>query len=149
VPVLITAGSRATYHDDDRTWRVPKVDLVNVLQLLLGASLIRCHTGRALAETLTRELTEYQTKVGKAGNEQFGAWREGQHDDLVLAVALACWMLERRGGDDPHPYGDLGPVPGSAPPPGVFRGAGGTMPSIFNGRWPDGVFRGAPNPWGR
>ena len=24
-----------------------------------------------------------------AGNTQFGAWREGAHDDLVLAVALA------------------------------------------------------------
>jgi hypothetical protein len=23
------------------------------------------------------------------------AWREGSHDDLVLAVALACWYAER------------------------------------------------------
>ncbi|HEY7307847.1 MAG TPA: hypothetical protein VH643_00670 [Gemmataceae bacterium] len=23
------------------------------------------------------------------------AWREGTHDDLVLAVALACWWAER------------------------------------------------------
>jgi hypothetical protein len=22
------------------------------------------------------------------------AWREGQHDDLVLAVALVCWAAE-------------------------------------------------------
>lgn len=26
-----------------------------------------------------------------AANEMFGAWREGQHDDLVLAVAIAVW----------------------------------------------------------
>jgi hypothetical protein len=29
-----------------------------------------------------------------AGHEQFGVWREGQHDDLVFAVALACWGLD-------------------------------------------------------
>ena len=26
-----------------------------------------------------------------AGHEQYGAWREGEHDDLVFAVALAHW----------------------------------------------------------
>ena len=30
-------------------------------------------------------------KVSSAGREQYGAWREGTHDDLVFAVALACW----------------------------------------------------------
>jgi hypothetical protein len=28
------------------------------------------------------------------GHDQHGAWREGTHDDLVLAVALACWYGE-------------------------------------------------------
>ena len=30
-----------------------------------------------------------------AGNEQYGVWREGKHDDLVFAVALACWASKR------------------------------------------------------
>ena len=25
------------------------------------------------------------------GNDTCQAWREGDHDDLVLAVAVACW----------------------------------------------------------
>ena len=30
-----------------------------------------------------------------AGNPQYGAWpRERAHDDLVLAVALACWAAK-------------------------------------------------------
>jgi len=136
VPVLITSGTRATYHDDDRSWRVPKADLVNTLQVLLQASLIRWSPGLALAETLAKELTEYQTRITAAGNEQFGAWREGQHDDLVLAVALACWALERQARTtDPHPYGESVPAAADAAPPGVFRDLA-----------PEGVFRGAASP---
>jgi hypothetical protein len=30
-----------------------------------------------------------------AGNETFESWRERDHDDLVFAVALACWWADR------------------------------------------------------
>jgi len=40
---------------------------------------------------LAREMAEMRVKITPSGNEQYGAWREGEHDDLVLAVALACW----------------------------------------------------------
>ena len=40
---------------------------------------------------LVREMENFQVKVTDSGNEQFGAWREGEHDDLLLATALACW----------------------------------------------------------
>ena len=29
------------------------------------------------------------------GHHSYEAWREGDHDDLVLAVAMACWCGER------------------------------------------------------
>ena len=32
-----------------------------------------------------------------AGRASFGAWREGQHDDLVMAAALACWRAVVKG----------------------------------------------------
>ncbi|MCX6621219.1 MAG: hypothetical protein NTY38_09080, partial [Acidobacteria bacterium] len=31
----------------------------------------------------------------EAGREQFGVWRKGKHDDLVLATALACWAVKK------------------------------------------------------
>jgi hypothetical protein len=34
--------------------------------------------------------TEHRTR-----HETHEAWREGDHDDLVLAVAMACWCGER------------------------------------------------------
>jgi hypothetical protein len=44
---------------------------------------------------LLAEMADMRAKVTAAGNTQFGAWREGSHDDLVLAVALACWGARR------------------------------------------------------
>ena len=44
---------------------------------------------------LIRELETFRVKITEAANETFGAWREGQHDDLLLAVALAAWAGER------------------------------------------------------
>jgi hypothetical protein len=48
------------------------------------------------AAMLVRELHEMRVKIGPSGREQWGAWRKGEHDDLVMAVALAAWWLGRR-----------------------------------------------------
>jgi hypothetical protein len=45
--------------------------------------------------TLVKEMAEMRVKISGSGSEQFGAWRSGEHDDLVLAVAMACWGVRR------------------------------------------------------
>jgi hypothetical protein len=37
------------------------------------------------------EMAEMRVGVSGAGNESFGASREGTHDDLVVALALSLW----------------------------------------------------------
>ena len=49
-----------------------------------------------------REMAEMPVKVTLTGHEQYGAWREGQHDDLVLAVALACWGAKKMYPNPPY-----------------------------------------------
>ena len=46
-----------------------------------------------------RELAQFKVKINiSTGHDSYEAWREGDHDDLVLAVALACWYgVKRRG----------------------------------------------------
>lgn len=44
---------------------------------------------------LVTEMAGMQVRVTSSGREQFGAWREGSHDDLVFAVALACWNTRK------------------------------------------------------
>ena len=41
-----------------------------------------------------QELLNFKVKINNNGNEQFEAWREGIHDDLVLSVALSSWYLQ-------------------------------------------------------
>ncbi len=49
------------------------------------------------AETLLRELEGFRVRISAAGHDTYGAWQDGAHDDLVLAVALACWYGEHEG----------------------------------------------------
>jgi hypothetical protein len=93
-PVTITAGHNAS-RSPDGSCHVPKIDLVAVLQVLLSTGRLLIAPQLREAQTLARELKSFQVKVTAAANETFGAWREGQHDDLVLAAALACWAGER------------------------------------------------------
>jgi hypothetical protein len=47
------------------------------------------------APDLVAELAGMRVKVECEGREQYGAWREGTHDDLVFAVALAYWAARK------------------------------------------------------
>ena len=96
VPVTITAGADAQ-KDEEGGWRVPKRDLVGVVQVLLQNQRLRIAAALPEAETLLRELEGFRVRVSAAGHDTYGAWRDGTHDDLVLAVALACWYGEHEG----------------------------------------------------
>jgi hypothetical protein len=89
VGVTITAGHAA--HCDRDGWKVPKKEIVGVLQVLLQRRLLKVAGTLADAKVLAEELARFQVKITAAANEVFGAWREGQHDDLVLAVGIAAW----------------------------------------------------------
>ena len=52
--------------------------------------------GLSLRETLVKELLNFRVKINiSTAHDSYEAWREGDHDDLVLSVALACWAGER------------------------------------------------------
>lgn len=91
--VTITAGD--TPSREGRDYRVPKRELVSVLQVLLQTDRLGIVSSLQHAETLTRELLAFKVKISAAGNDTYGNdWRENPHDDMVLAVALATWAGE-------------------------------------------------------
>jgi hypothetical protein len=92
VPVLITAGHAVTKVDG--TLHVPKRELASTLVTVLQTGRLKI----ALLperEILERELGLFRVKVTSAGNETYEAWRERDHDDLVLSTALALFVGER------------------------------------------------------
>jgi hypothetical protein len=92
--VTITAGveeGRAGM----RSWRVPKVMLVSRLQAALHAGELKLSPGLAELKALQGELSEFRMRHTQAGSAVFGG-REGRHDDLVLALALALWRAQAR-----------------------------------------------------
>ena len=118
VPVSITGGQAVTVAED-RSLHVPKKELVTCLQVVLQSHRLRIARGLHEAALLVRELQQFQVKITAAAHETFGVWREGQHDDLVLAVALACWWAE---GNPPLGEGAFGGGESlfADPPEGVF-----------------------------
>jgi hypothetical protein len=95
-PVLITSGATVSTDEAGYT-HVPKRDLVGATQVLLQNKQVRIGPSLPEAQTLTSELQTFQTKISvQTAHESFGAWREGQHDDLVLALALALWFATTR-----------------------------------------------------
>src|SRR5262249_53124300 len=92
-PVTVSAGHKATL--DEGRWLVPKVELVSTLQVLLQSRRLKVAPALREAPTLVQELTTFQLKPVLAGDDASLAWREGPHDDLVLAAGVAAWLAER------------------------------------------------------
>src|SRR5262249_1596957 len=94
VPVSITPGHAGTVAEDG-SLRVPKKELITCLQVLLQSHRVRIARRLHEAALLVRELQQFQVKITAAAEETFGVWRQGQHDDLVLALSLAAWLGEQ------------------------------------------------------
>ena len=80
--VTITGGDSA--HAKGEEWYVPRRDLLAHLQVLMEQKRLKIARGTRETERLVREL-ESMTATGASG----------EHDDLVIAVALACWRAKR------------------------------------------------------
>jgi hypothetical protein len=91
--VLITAGDKEVR--EGTTYRVPKRDLIAAPQVLLQTRKLKIAAALPEAETLVEELQNFRYEITRSGNDTYAAWREGYHDDLVLAVALAVWTAQK------------------------------------------------------
>jgi len=91
--ICITSGSAAT--ETAHGWNVPKRDLCSIMQILLRRRRFQVAKGLREGEMLMKELQNFKAKISLSGNDTYEAHRSGDHDDLVLAAAMACWLAER------------------------------------------------------
>jgi hypothetical protein len=94
-PVTITGGDRE--QSTGYGYRVPKRDLVVGLQMLVESGGVELVRGLEEGEQFLKELRSMQVSVTTSGHERSDAGRNGEQDDLVMAVALACWRARKDG----------------------------------------------------
>lgn len=108
-PIQITGGQTAKPIPDGSGWRVPKRELVSALDSLLSGKRLRIpdvlpmtNIGKDSREKvnatplLVRELENFRVKINiETTNQSFEAWRERDHDDMVLATGMAAWVGEQ------------------------------------------------------
>jgi hypothetical protein len=96
--VTITGGYEVNAVGGGR-YRVPKRDLVGALEVPFHTGKLKIAEGMELWPPLKKELLNFRRKINlKTAHDSYEHWREGDHDDLVLAAALACWWITRRRG---------------------------------------------------
>lgn len=95
-PIGITITAGRTVGGEGRDLTVPKVDLVSTLIVGMQGGRLKIAPSLDLAPTLARELENFKLKINpQTMHESFASWREAEHDDLVLAAALAVWTAEQ------------------------------------------------------
>lgn len=103
IGVTVTGGDKAT--QDGEMWRVPKRELVSVLQVLLQTERLQVSRALPLAGVFIDELLRFKVKIDAiTAHDSYGAWREGEHDDLVFAASIACWRLTRPVAQPPRAF---------------------------------------------
>ncbi len=92
--ITITGGNQVT--STGGGYGVPKRDLIGALEVPFHSGRLKVAAGLHLWETLRKELQSFRRKVSlTTGNDTYEHWRDSDHDDLVLATALACWDITR------------------------------------------------------
>ena len=74
---------------------VPKLELVGTMQVLLQTQRLKIAESLPEAPVLVRELETFRAAPPVLRGESVEQWRERDHDDLVLAVAVAAWVGEQ------------------------------------------------------
>jgi hypothetical protein len=75
---------------------VPKRDLLAGVQLLLEQGELKIARKLRQAGALMQELMDIQVRQTDTGRFRAGADGSGEHDDLAIALALACWRAKKQ-----------------------------------------------------
>jgi hypothetical protein len=116
--MTITGGEMKAGQRD----KVAKRDPMSTKQILRQTGWLKIAQAPLEAAVLVREHLIFQVNITAAAHDIHGAWREGAHDDLVLALALTCWD-----GPQQYPPGDHG----SASRPTIPRTVKDLVPPLF------------------
>jgi hypothetical protein len=91
-PVRVSIVHGLDTHINGSRVTVPKATLVSTLVARMHGGELFVHESLKEWPVLRRELLNFRPEMTRSGVETWNA-RSGEHDDLVLALALAVWHL--------------------------------------------------------
>jgi len=92
IGVTITGLGQMVQRHGSKKYSVPKQDLVSALEVPFHKETLKVAEGLQLWDVLRKELLTFRRKQNTVtAHISYEHWRESDHDDLVLAAALACW----------------------------------------------------------
>jgi hypothetical protein len=94
-PVAMTMTGGQRVHCFGRTVCVPRAYLISTVQIGLQTGRLKIAPALEFAPILQRELISFSGGRPTVSDESSTLWRERDHDDLVFAVAMACFYFER------------------------------------------------------
>ncbi len=95
-PVMIHGGDNEIFNKGFH--RVPKRELVSRAVKLLQRRELNVAPSLEFAQVLIEELRAFKLKINiNTGHDSYEAWRDRDHDDLVLALCIGLWAAETRG----------------------------------------------------
>jgi hypothetical protein len=100
IAVTITGLGQKVNRHGTKEYSVPKQDLVSALEVPFHKGILKVAEGLEGWPKLREELLNFRRKQNKVtAHISYEHWRESDHDDLVLAAALACWKAtyQRKG----------------------------------------------------
>jgi len=95
IGITITGGDVVNGNERDG-YRVPKRELVGSLQSALQSGRLKIAASLPLADVLVKEALNFRVTIDpRTAHDSYAAWREDDHDDLILATAMAVWHAQR------------------------------------------------------
>lgn len=93
IGITITGGNKVTVNSDLGGYNVPKRELVMSLLLAFQNHRIKIAPSPH-RDALKAELQAFRLKMKKTGTETYENYRDSDHDDLVLSLAMGVWYPE-------------------------------------------------------
>ncbi len=96
-PVRVSIhGGNAVTNEKTREFGVPKRDIIGALVANFESGVLKIADGLELGPVLAREALNLKARISSTGHTELKAdWREGDHDDLALALGIAVWYGSR------------------------------------------------------
>lgn len=100
-PIGITITNGNSANGTKHGYNVPKRDIVTALLAAWQSGRFKMPPPEKMPiiETLVEELQGFKMKIDqKTGHDSYEAWLEKIHDDLVIAIGLGVWYMDKTQG---------------------------------------------------